>query len=442
MQRALVASAPTARRARLNLAPRLRVDESLSSWLERFAGAYGLKLGELMRWLGYRNLFSYGQALIDLDAVPPSDLAEIMQQHTGVAAQAIEDHRVVGTATLPVSLRRAFCPRCWMEEGPYRRREWASGWSLMCTRHRSLLREKPRLPLPLHHDAEDSWLEYYEKPQLWRETSPSWESERWGTICDALGVNPRTEFARAYYWLRDLQHLVQPVMAVAEEGHVHGRPTRGRAARQALSCSSRDGIVTGRDQWRVKQDLVLYGMLKFHSRSLLETLNPNISASRLIQSGYNAEICGIGVPEADYDIRLFAAIVALHLWERLTQRRWRCRHHTIIEAVLGNRERWNDEDWWLERRLHSWPAQLQEAGRELFGKQDRWAQMPPWSPCREYCTRHLPRGDRGNLVIRLPDDWRCRWSAPGDTRELIAGRQRGRLTAQPRLTAQGGPRLF
>jgi len=126
------------------------------------------------------------------------------------------------------------------------------------------------------------------------------------------------------------------------------------------------------------------------------------------------------------------AVRTEHLWEKLIQGRWRCRHHTKIEAVLGNPERWNDEDWWLERRLHSWPAQLQKAGRELFGKQDRWAQMPPWSPCREHCTRHLPRGDRGNLVIRLPEHWRCRWSGPDDTREWIAGRQRARLAAQPR----------
>ena len=151
-----------------------------------------------MRWLGYRNLFSYGQALIDLDAAPPSDLAEIMQQHTGIAAHAIEDHRLVGTATLPVRLRPAFCSKCWMEEGPYRRREWASGWTLTCTRHRSLLREKAPLTPPVPRDAEDSWLEYYETPRLWREVSPSWASERWVAICDALGVNPRTEFARAY----------------------------------------------------------------------------------------------------------------------------------------------------------------------------------------------------------------------------------------------------
>src|SRR5437879_4917967 len=118
MQRAFVARTLAVTRARLNLAPRVRRDETLSSWLERFAGAYGLKLGEFMRWLGYRNLFSYGQPLVDLDAAPPIDLADIMQQHAAIAAHAIEEHRLVGTAVLPVPLRRAFCSQCWVEEGP------------------------------------------------------------------------------------------------------------------------------------------------------------------------------------------------------------------------------------------------------------------------------------------------------------------------------------
>jgi hypothetical protein len=428
MRRALVARRPAGARTRLNLAPRLRIDETLSSWLERFAGAYGLTLGEFMRWLGYRRLFSYGQPLIDLDVVSPIDLAEIMQQHAGIAANAIEDHRLVETAALPVPLRRAFCPQCWMEDGPYRRREWANGWSLVCTRHRSLLCEKPALPLPLARDAEDSWLEYYETPELWRDTARSWESKQWVTICEALGVNPQTEFTRAYFWLRDIQHLAQAVTATTNTVHERDGFTTQMAARPAESCGSSDRTVQAQDEWCVKRDLVLYGLLKFHGPSLLETLDPTLSASRLIQSGYNAEICGIGVPEADYQIRLFAAAVAGHLWERLAQGRWRCRHHNKFEALLGNSERGNDEDWWLERRLHSWPTALQKAGRALFRKQDGWTRMPPWSPCREYCTRHLHRGDRGHLVIQLSDDWQCRWSGPEDTRELIAGRQRGRVT--------------
>jgi hypothetical protein len=41
----------------------------------------------------------------------------------------------------------------------------------------------------------------------------------------------------------------------------------------------------GRERRGVQRDLVLYGLLKFHSPSLLETLDANIPASRLIQSG-------------------------------------------------------------------------------------------------------------------------------------------------------------
>lgn len=46
MRRRVVAKEPARARARLNLAPRLRTDETLSSWLERFAAAYGLTQGE------------------------------------------------------------------------------------------------------------------------------------------------------------------------------------------------------------------------------------------------------------------------------------------------------------------------------------------------------------------------------------------------------------
>ena len=37
--------------------------------------------------------------------------------------------------------------------------------------------------------------------------------------------------------------------------------------------------------------------------------------------------------------------------------------------MLENPQRWNDEDWWLDRRVHDWCAVLRQAGRDLFGKQ-------------------------------------------------------------------------
>jgi hypothetical protein len=96
MQRTVIAKTPSAARARLNLAPRFRHDETLSSWLERFAAAYGLKLSEFLRWLGYEKLFFYAQPLIDLDQSPPADLAQIMRPHAGIGPEVIEQHRLVG----------------------------------------------------------------------------------------------------------------------------------------------------------------------------------------------------------------------------------------------------------------------------------------------------------------------------------------------------------
>lgn len=53
-------------------------------------------------------------------------------------------------------------------------------------------------------------------------------------------------------------------------------------------------------------------------------------------------------PEADYNIRLSATLVAQQLWQNLSQGSWRCRHYEKLESALGARERWNEEDWSLE----------------------------------------------------------------------------------------------
>ena len=57
-------------------------------------------------------------------------------------------HRLSRFEALRPHLRRTFCPQCWAEEGPYRRREWAHPWSLMCLRHRRLLSETPPPTFP------------------------------------------------------------------------------------------------------------------------------------------------------------------------------------------------------------------------------------------------------------------------------------------------------
>jgi TniQ len=140
MQRNVVAASQVEIRERLHLSPRLRCDETLSSWMERFAGAYGMTLREFARWIGYRNLYSaHGQLTVDLDVSPPGDLPPILSALAGVSEEIIRTHELSALDVLPAGLRRAFCPQCWSEEGPYRRREWASAWALVCTRHQQLL---------------------------------------------------------------------------------------------------------------------------------------------------------------------------------------------------------------------------------------------------------------------------------------------------------------
>jgi len=408
-----VARTPPRGRARLNLVPRWREGETLSSWLERLAGAYGLTLGEFWQWLGYPALYSYGVSRIDLDLQPPPDLIDILEQHTGVSSHRFNQQRLAGEAVLPLRLRRTFCPRCWMQDGPYRRREWASGWALVCTRHRTLLREKPPRKIPYLPKDEDSWLELYETPQLWRDDRHPWEAPNWLRICSALAVNPRAEFLRAYPWFCELQEagvgstandMTGCGVASEEVAFPSGADTRAAPCVAGSPGTSR--------AWLVQRDLVIYGLMRFHRPPLLQILDRDVDDSGLLKSWLREEGCQIVVPEADYALRLFAASVARQVWEKLTLGRWRCGAGAKIAEVLGDADRWNDEEWWLERRLYSWPDGLKQAGRQLFQKEEGWTMFPPWRPCREYCTRHLPTG-LGRM--RVPSEgWRCRWKKSGE----------------------------
>jgi hypothetical protein len=121
---------------RLDLTPRLHTDETLSSWMERFAGAYALKVRDFAQWLGYRPLNSvYATWCLDLHASPPTDFAVRLLQLSGLSARIIEAHRLSAVGTLAPHLRHTFCPQCWAEEWPFRRRVWANAWIFVCPRH-------------------------------------------------------------------------------------------------------------------------------------------------------------------------------------------------------------------------------------------------------------------------------------------------------------------
>lgn len=208
-----VASVAACEGGRLQLVPRFRTDETLSSWLERFAGGYGMTVRDFTQWLGYRQSQPYeGLSRIDLDIDPPADLAPVLSRVSGLTAQVIEAQRMIPDSTLLPHLRRTYCAQCWAEEGPYRRREWASSWSLVCTHHGRLLAEKPPPRPPFEPDHEQSWLPFYRARQSWQDTGLAWQGERWRRICAALGVEPHTEFLRARLWFRGLQMLADRVI--------------------------------------------------------------------------------------------------------------------------------------------------------------------------------------------------------------------------------------
>lgn len=376
----VVARHPPRPRARLNLAPRLHTDETLSSWLERFAGAYNMTLREFFLWLGYPDFLGYCQVPYDLDVSPPPDLAGLLASHAGLGAELLAAHRLDAFDALPLRRRRTFCPECWTEEGPYRRLEWAHGWSLVCRRHRRLLSERPRPKVPSVRWHEESWTDFYQDTNAWRDLRPSWESEPWRAICQRLGVEPRTEFLRAWPWLIELSRPAQDPACV-EDPRV--------------------------DEVTAKQDVALYAMIRFFDFSLLEALDMTSSREELMTDTSGGSLCDARTPNVPYRIRLFAVMVARHLWARLTQGRWQhCGRYEALKRAFRRRRRWNDEVWWLEQRLRTWPVALEDAGRRLFRRTDPFVLMPPWERCRE-CARDDRRAIRGAFDVCLPIGWRC-----------------------------------
>ena len=379
-----VARDPPRPRARLNLAPRLHPDETLSSWLERFAGAYGMTLGEFFLWLGYRNFLGYHEVPHDLDVSPPPDLAGVLALHTGLSAELLAAHRMEAFDALPPRWRRTFCPECWIEEGPYRRFEWAHNLSLVCPRHRRFLSERPlRREGPFLPWHEESWTEFYHDTNAWRDLRPSWDSEPWIRICAALGVEPHAEFLRAWPWLIELSRG-------APAPWDRARPSAPAPCDDPHDPASAQDSRGGEDvrvaEVTAKQDMALYAMIQFYDFSLLQALDETVSEELMVDK--RGELCDVRSPEVPYFTRLFAATVARHLWVRITQGEWRCGRAAALERTLRREERFDDELWWLEQRFQTWPQALEAAGRQLFQTRDPFPPVPPWQNCRECIREH------------------------------------------------------
>jgi TniQ len=409
---------------RLNLAPPLHADESFSSWLERFAGAYEMTREEFLCWLGFGKSRVDGVAFQDLDVSLPRDLSIALNRHTGIGVSRIERQRLEGDTILPRGLRGAFCPQCVQEKGARLVREWADAWSLMCWQHRCFLRTQDRFACARPNSAPQSSPDDHADPPGSGGESSSAAAEPFAQICRALGVDEGTEFLHVYYWLANLHRLA--ILFGASTLRTAGQSP----AAIAYAARYLRGAETLEAHWRVQRDLVIFCLIKFRSPSLLQTLDPSIREGRLIQAAQDPETCGLVIPRADYFVRLFAAVLALHLWERMLDGTWRARHADKIVSVLHNPERWSDEDWWLERRLHAWAPRLQRLGRELFGKQSGWTQLPPWFPCRHSCAKRLDRGSPELLATRLPPGWHCRWEEGAERSYAPEVYVTGRLSAR------------
>jgi len=170
----------------------------------------------------------------------------------------------------------------------------------------------------------------------------------------------------------------------------------------------------GADELSVKRDLALYCLIRFKDQALLQALDDTIPSHVLMKDRACGDICSVTIPQAPYGTRLFAAVVARHIWERLTQGRWRCIHHEKIQRFLEKPSRWNDEDWWLEQRLRTWPAHLETRARQLLQKTSLFVLQPTWERCRLYCVRPLQGVVLAGSGIQLPQGWRCPLRSHGD----------------------------
>ncbi len=132
---------------RLPLAPPLRPDEALSSWVARIAARYDLSAHGLVRHLLTRA-DDVAEMLRCLDYRPIAPLEAALAEATGLPAAGFGGHRLTGLITIPEAawprLQPAWCPLCAVEDVAthrevYRRMTWALGGVLLCTRHQCLL---------------------------------------------------------------------------------------------------------------------------------------------------------------------------------------------------------------------------------------------------------------------------------------------------------------
>jgi hypothetical protein len=137
--------------------------------------------------------------------------------------------------------------------------------------------------------------------------------------------------------------------------------------------------------------VALYAMIRFFDFSLLPALDPTISKDDLMNDT-SGGLCDVRAPDVSYYLRLFAVTVARHLWARLSRgRRQHWGRYEVLKRAFRRQRRWNDEVWWLEQRLRTWPVALEEAGRRLFRRTEAFVPMPPWECCRQ-CARDDRRG--------------------------------------------------
>ena len=115
-------------------------------------------------------------------------------------------------------------------------------------------------------------------------------------------------------------------------------------------------------------------------------------------------LCALRTPDVNYDLRLTAAVVAHHIWERLIRGRWSGSQK--LQAYLEYSARTPDENWWLGSRIRGWPSSLRAAAHDLWGLSTDGIDGPSWEEC-EPCIRDVTNTKLAGVPVILPSGWHC-----------------------------------
>lgn len=176
----------------IRLVPQVMMtDESISSVIDRQAGAWGTSRRELVWQIASLNGLL---ALKDLDACPDQAFLDVYADKTGIGLETLNRHRArTADPLMRPTLRNAYCPICFEEDfvaggTPYFRLDWARIFLTHCRWHRCPLFRWPRIGADGTRRFPHAW---FVGEGLAASDIPQFQSDLMLAKAYACGVRPR-----------------------------------------------------------------------------------------------------------------------------------------------------------------------------------------------------------------------------------------------------------